>query len=95
MEGRREIAKGCACAAACETLFGFSYLFTKDAMGSASELALLGWRFLIAALAIAACALLGIARLKLRGKSMRPLLSIALFSPVLYFIGETLGISST
>ena len=93
---RRNLLLGCLCAVACETVFGLSYLFTKDATGTATPLALLGWRF---AVAFAALGLLAAARAvkvaPLRGRSVRPLLAVALASPVLYFVGETFGIART
>ena len=93
--GGHRILAGCACAVSCETLFGLSYLFTKDALAGASELALLGWRFLAGVIAMAFCAAFGIVKVKLRGRKLGLLFSIALFSPVLYFIGETFGIGRT
>ena len=95
MKGAHRVLAGGACAVSCEALFGLSYLFTKDALAGASELALLGWRFLIGALAMLSCAALGIVKVDLRGGKLRRLFSIALFSPVLYFIGETIGIGRT
>ena len=95
MMGGHRILAGCACAVACETLFGLSYLFTKDALEGASELALLGWRFLVGVLAMLLCTAFGIVKVHLRGRKLGLLFSIALFSPVLYFIGETFGIGCT
>ncbi len=76
-------------------LFGFSYLFTKNATSSASAFALMGWRFLIAIIIMGICAATGLMKIELRGKSLKPLLTVALLSPVIYFIGETFGISLT
>lgn len=95
MKSKNDIRIGSSCAIACETLFGFSYLFTKQVIGQASELALLGWRFLIAAIVIIACAACGVIKINIIGKPLRPVLLIATFSPVVYFIGETFGISQT
>lgn len=95
LERNSNVKIGCLCAIACETLFGFSYMFTKNATGQASEIALLGWRFFIAVLVMGICAATGIIKIKIKGKSLRPLLLVALFSPVIYFIGETFGISNT
>lgn len=86
---------GCLCALGCELMFGLSYLFTKDATGTASPLALLGWRFAVAALTIGGCAAVGLVKLRLRGKSLKPLLRVALCSPIAYFVGETYGIRLT
>ena len=86
---------GCLCALGCEIIFGFSYLFTKDATDTASPLSLLGWRFLISFFAISICAATGIMKIRLKGKSLTPLLTVALFSPIIYFIGEAFGINPT
>lgn len=82
-------------AVGCEVFFGFSYLFTKQATSRASALALLGWRFCLAVLIMGLCARGGIVKINLKGKPLRPLLTAALFCPVIYFICETEGISHT
>lgn len=86
---------GCLCALGSETIYGFSYLFTKTATEHASALALLGWRFLVAFVVMGLCALLGLIKIDLRGKNLKPLLLVVIFSPAIYYIGETVGISST
>lgn len=83
------------CAFLCEALFGLSYIFTKQATAGASVLALLGWRFLIAMLCMHICVVFHIASIDLKKKNIKPLLIIAFFSPLTYFIGETIGISKT
>lgn len=95
MKSKNEIRTGCLCAVACETLFGFSYLFTKDATKYGRELFLLGWRFFIAAVTMAICVAVGLVKIDFKGKKLSPLLVVALFSPVLYYISETFGISHT
>ena len=86
---------GILCALGCETLYGLSYIFTKQATENASAFALLGWRFLLAFAVMSLLAALGVMKVQLRGKNLKPLLRVALFSPVIYFIGETIGISNT
>ncbi len=83
------------CAFLCEALFGLSYIFTKQATAGASILALLGWRFLIAMLCMHICVVFHIVSIDLKKKNIKPLLIIAFFSPLTYFIGETIGISKT
>ena len=93
---RRDVLLGCLCAAGCETVFGLSYLFTKDATGAATPLALLGWRFAVAFAALGVLAAVRAVKVAPpRGRSVRPLLAVALASPVLYFVGETFGIART
>lgn len=86
---------GVLAAISCEILFGFSYLFTKNASKVARPFALLGWRFILAFFLFSLLIGLGFLKINLRGKSLRPLLFIGLFSPCLYFIGETIGIGYT
>jgi len=86
---------GVLCAIGCETLYGLSYIFTKQATACASELALLGWRFFLAVLVMSLCVLLGFIKVNLKGKPLKPLLLVALCSPCIYFIAETIGISHT
>lgn len=91
----KNVLYGCLCALGCELLFGFSYLFTKNATVSASALALMGWRFLIAIIVMGICTAIGVVKINLKGKNLKPLLIVALLSPILYFVGETFGISLT
>ena len=86
---------GCLCALGCETLYGLSYMFTKQATEFASAFALLGWRFFVAAVVMTVVVLCGAVKLNLKGKRLKPLLLVALFSPCIYFITETIGISHT
>lgn len=89
------VVRGSLAALGCEALYGLSYIFTKQATASASPIALLGWRFLIAFVVMSALIVFKVIRVNFRGKKWRPLLLVALFDPVLYFIGETFGISHT
>ena len=88
MEKKKTI-KGCLCAIFCEILFGLSYLFTKHATTSVDSLTLLSWRFATAFLVINLCVALGVVKISLRGKRLLPLFWIAVFQPVIYFVGET------
>ena len=86
---------GCLCALACETIYGISYVFTKKVTTSSSALSLLGWRFSLAFVVMTLLVLFRVIKINLKGKKMKPLLLAALFSPILYFVGETFGISNT
>lgn len=91
----KSVAFGIVCALGCETLFGLSYLFTKSATCEASAFALLGWRFVVAFAVIALLAAVGVVKVSLRGKPVKPLVLVTVSSPILYFVGETLGIAKT
>lgn len=76
---------GSLCAVGCEILYGMSYLLTKQATDHASGFALLGWRFSLAFLIMSLLIAVGVLKINLKGKSLKPLLLVALFSPVIYF----------
>lgn len=86
---------GVAVAIISSVLFGLSFLFTKEAVTKYSALTVLSWRFLFAFASLGLCALTGIIKVNFRGKKIWPLLLIAFFQPILYFTGETIGISLT
>ena len=92
---QNNILIGCLCALGCETLYGLSYIFTKQATELASPFALLGWRFLIAFIIMSAIVINGIIKIDLKNKNIRPLIMAAFFSPCIYFVAETIGISQT
>ena len=92
---KNSIWVGSLCALGCETLYGLSYLFTKQTADAESALALLGWRFVAALAVMSLCVAMGWIKIRLKGKRLWPLLRVALFCPCLYFIGETVGIRET
>ena len=77
------------------SIFGFSFLFSKTALGFASPFFLLAVRFLIAFLALNFVLLFGKTRLSLKGKPVGSLLLLGFIQPVCYFIFETYGIDYT
>ena len=50
---------------------------------------------MVAIIVMGLCAFGGIIKIHLKGKKLKPLITVALFSPCIYFIGETIGIRST
>lgn len=92
---KNHILIGCLCALGCETIFGLSYVFTKQATNVASAFAFLGWRFLIAAVFMSLCVAVGLIRVNFQGRKLRPLFIVALCNPAIYYIGETVGIGNT
>ena len=92
---RNNTLSGCLCALGCEVLYGMSYIFTKQATQTSSALSLLGWRFLIAFLLMNLLLVFRIVHINIRGKHIAPLLTVAMFCPVLYFLSETFGIRKT
>lgn len=85
-----------ATVAAClsQIIFGFSFLFTKIALESASPFVVLADRYLIAFVVMTAVVI--ISKIKIRLTSHTGLLFLmALFQPILYFLFETYGIQMT
>lgn len=91
----KKIIIGVISAIVCEALYGFSYIFTKNATEVADTFSILAWRFFIAFLVMFLCLLLGIIKIDLKEKPLKKLLFATIFSPSLYFLGETIGISHT
>ena len=95
MMKQNKVLTGSLCALGCETLYGLSYIFTRKATANAGELALLGWRFLIAAIIVTILAAAGAVKINLKNKPLKYLVAVAVFNPCIYFIAETFGISNT
>lgn len=92
---KKDVLIGCLCALGFETIFGFSYVFTKQATVGVSPLLLLAWRFVIAFTVINICVFFNLIKINLKGKKLLKPAIIAFVNPVLYFIGETAGIKFT
>ncbi len=76
-------------------IFGFSFLFTKEALTAIEPIHLLGLRFGVAALMLLALKLTKVIKVDYKGKKLHKLFFIALAQPVIYFIFEILGINMT
>ena len=77
------------------SIFGFSFLFSKIALGLTDPFVLLSVRFLVAFAVLNLLWLTGRCSLSLRGKPVGALLALGLVQPVLYFVFESYGISQT
>ena len=77
-----------------QVIFGFSFLFTKIALRSATPFVLLADRYLIAFLVMTVIVIVTKTRLCFT-KGLWKLLLMSLFQPVLYFLFETYGIQMT
>lgn len=78
-----------------ESIYGLSFIFTKQATESASVFALIGWRFFIAFIFMTFLAMIGLVKVDLKGKNLKPLIIISLFCPIIYFIAESFEINYT
>ncbi len=86
---------GIICAVGAYMLFGFSFLFTKQSVESIAPMYLLSWRFILAFVVMSILVLTGIFKINIKGKNVKLLVLMAIFEPVLYYIGETLGLKNT
>lgn len=76
-------------------IFGFSFMFTAQALDVIDPMLLLAFRFAIAALVLTVLRLLKIIKVDYRGKNLFWLFVLAFLEPGIYFIFETLGIKMT
>lgn len=98
-------AKALAAVIAGNTIFGFSFLFSKVALQMTVPGVLLAARFLTAFAVLNIIVISGrliknrdgepLVRFSLRGKPLKDVLLLALFQPVIYFAAESYGIQFT
>lgn len=86
---------GSLAALAANIIFGFSFLFSKVALDYADPLIILAIRFSVAFLILNLLWLLGMVKLKFKGKPKKNILLMAVAQPLLYFIFELYGIEYT
>mgnify|MGYP000022826672 CR=1 FL=1 len=77
------------------SIFGFSFLLTKEGLELMTPFHLLGFRFAIAFLSLSILRIIGIININLKGKNLKKLFLLALFQPGIYFICETTGMLYT
>ena len=77
------------------TIFGFSFMFTKEVLEIIGPFQLMGYRFLIAALLVNILWLFGVFKINVKLEKIKYLFIIALAQPILYFIFETTGMNYT
>ncbi len=76
-------------------IFGFSFLFTKDALTHLDLFQMLGLRFLIAALILTVLAFARVIKISLTRSKIKAMLPLVVLQPLVYFVGETYGIKLT
>ncbi|HCX65390.1 MAG TPA: EamA family transporter [Eubacteriaceae bacterium] len=74
------------------SIFGFSFLFSKQALEFTSPFVLLAVRFTVSFLLLNGLVLTGKFTLQLKGKKIKNLLILGLFQPIFYFIFENFGV---
>jgi drug/metabolite transporter (DMT)-like permease len=87
--------KGALAALTANTIFGFSFLFSKVALSVASPIITIAVRFTVAAVIMALLWCFGIIKLNFKNKPMLKLVLMAVAQPLLYFILEVYGINAT
>lgn len=92
---QRSIRLGILAAISCEAIFGLSYIFTKQATQSTSELSLLAFRFFVAFVVMSILVVFKVVKINFKGKSILPLIILGIIDPCCYFIGETIGIANS
>ena len=78
-----------------EVLYGCSFAFTKNVTGTIDPFSLLGWRFVTALAVLLVLMGLRVIRVRLTRATVAPLLVLAVFQPVCYYICETYGVMHT
>ncbi len=73
-------------------IFGFSFLFSKQALNVATPFVLLAVRFTVAFLLLNCLLLFRVCKLHLKGKKIGLVLLLGLIQPVIYFICENYGV---
>ncbi len=87
--------KGIAYILTAEVLWGFTGIMTKKVVNHYSVLTLLSWRLTIAVIFMTILVRVGIIKLDLKTKNLRPLILLGILQPCLFFTGETIGIKMT
>ena len=86
---------GVLAAVATELLYGCSFAFTKNVTTTIDPFSLLGWRFVVAFGAMLVLWALRVIRIHISRTTLVPLLVLAVFQPVVYYVAETFGIMRT
>ncbi|MCL2653303.1 MAG: DMT family transporter [Propionibacteriaceae bacterium] len=80
---------------ATEVLYGCSFVFTKDVTTTIDPFTLLGWRFTTALAALLILMAFRVIKVRITRSTVKPLLLLAIFQPLLYYVCETYGVKRT
>ena len=92
MQNKKQLL-GTAAALGANLIFGFGFLFSKMALGSADPIILIACRFSVAFVAINIVLLVARIKLNFKGKPKGKLILMAVMQPLLYFVFETYGLN--
>ncbi|WP_152396711.1 DMT family transporter [Paenibacillus guangzhouensis] len=74
------------------SIIGLSFLFMKSALQSADPFTALAYRFILSFLVLSIPVALGWIKINIRGKSLRPILGMAILYPTLFFALQAFGL---
>ncbi|HWR60538.1 MAG TPA: DMT family transporter [Clostridia bacterium] len=77
------------------SIFGLSFMFTKQALETLPTSLLLAYRFTLASIVLTILWLTGLIRLNYKEKPLKKLFLLTCFQPIAYFIFETTGVKLT
>jgi drug/metabolite transporter (DMT)-like permease len=77
------------------SIFGLSFMFTKQALETMPAMFLLSCRFILAAIILTVLRLFGVIKMSFKSKPLNQLLLLSFFQPIAYFIFETIGVKLT
>lgn len=95
MKEKSNQIKGSIAALIVNIIFGFSFLFSKVALGYANPLIILAVRFTVAFAVLNLLWAMRIVKMNFKGKPKKRILLMSLAQPLLYFIFELYGIDNT
>jgi len=76
-------------------IFGFSFMFSKIALDYVTPMGLIAYRFLLAFIVFEILRLTKVVKIRFQKELLIPILLVAFFQPILYFIFETYGLAKT
>lgn len=77
-------------------IFGFSFMFSKIALeNNVTPMGVIAYRFLLAFIVFEVLRLTKVVRIRFHKEMVIPILLVAFFQPILYFIFETYGLNLT
>ncbi|HCB67172.1 MAG: hypothetical protein A2084_02940 [Tenericutes bacterium GWC2_39_45] len=77
------------------TIFGFTFMFSKIALDYVTPIGLIAYRFLIALIIFELLKLFKVIEIHLNKSTIKSLMLVAIFQPILYFLTETYGLERT
>lgn len=74
-------------------IFGFSFMFSKILLESITPMGVIAYRFLVAFIVFEVLRLTKVVKIRFKKKLFVPIILVAFFQPILYFIFETYGLN--